>query len=107
MHFKPKAQQRRRLAAQQLSDDQLQELAPAAVATGKKLQNMAATPAVARGHRSSPGSGWPDGHLRNQRAMELAGELRDAIRGDPVTEEVAGHADLAAAAAAQNRLPEL
>ena len=39
--------------------------------------------------------------------MELSGELRDAIRGDPVTEEVAGHADLAAAAAAQNRLPEL
>lgn len=42
MHFKPKAQQRHRLAWQQLSDDQLQGLAPAVVAAGKKLQDMAA-----------------------------------------------------------------
>jgi len=41
MHFKPKAQQRHRLAAQQLSHDQLQPPASAAVVTGKKLQNMA------------------------------------------------------------------
>ncbi len=47
--------------------------------------------------------------LRDQRAVELAGDLRDAICGEPVPEEVAGHADLAAvaAAAAQHRLPEL
>ena len=35
-------QQRHLLAWQQLSDDQLQGLAPAVVAAGKKLQNMAA-----------------------------------------------------------------
>ena len=36
--------------------------------------------------------------------MQMAGEQRDALRPRVVPEEVAGHADLAAAAGAEHRL---
>jgi len=42
--------------------------------------------------------------LGDQALMQMAGEQRDALRPRVVPEEVAGHADLAAAAGTEDRL---
>ena len=44
--------------------------------------------------------------MGDQALMPIAGQLRDAVEPWVMPEEVAGHADLAAAAGAQHRLIE-